>query len=50
MRTHHYPGFERIVGKALYYIATIGQTRVALLGWGAAALKCAARDRWICST
>ena len=47
MRQHHYLGFERIVGKALYYVATIGQTWVALLGWGSAALKCAARDQWI---
>lgn len=47
MRQYHYLGFNRIVGKALYYIATIGQTWVALLGWGSAALKCAVRDQWI---
>jgi hypothetical protein len=47
MRHHHYLGFKRIVGEALYYIATIGQQWVALIGWGSAALKCAARDQWI---
>lgn len=47
MRTHHYLGFERIVGEALYYVATIGEQWVALLGWGSAALKCNARDQWI---
>ncbi len=47
MRQHHYLGFERIVGNALYYIATIGKQWVALLGWGSAALKCGPRDQWI---
>lgn len=47
MRQHHYLGFERIVGSALYYVATIGEQWVALLGWGSAALKCASRDQWI---
>lgn len=47
MRQHHYLGFERIVGNALHYVATVGAQWVALLGWGSAALKCAARDRWI---
>lgn len=47
MCRHHYLGFDRIVGNALYYVATIGDQWVALLGWGSAALKCAARDRWI---
>ena len=47
MRQHHYLGFERIIGNALHYIATIGEQWVALLGWGTAALKCAARDQWI---
>lgn len=47
MRQHHYLGFERIVGSALHYVATIGDQWVALLGWGSAALKCGPRDRWI---
>lgn len=47
MRQYHYLGFERIVGNALHYIATSGEQWVALLGWGSAALKCAARDQWI---
>ena len=47
MHRHHYLGFGRIIGDALYYIATLGQEWVALIGWGSAALKCSARDRWI---
>jgi len=47
MRRHHYLGFERIVGEALHYVATMGRQWVALLGWGSAALKCTARDQWI---
>lgn len=47
MRRHHYLGFERIVGSALHYVATIGDQWVALLGWGSAALKCAPRDHYI---
>ena len=47
MREHHYLGFERIVGKALHYVACFEEQWVALLGWGSAALKCSARDRFI---
>ena len=47
MRRHHYLGFQHIVGESLWYVATVGEEWVALLGWGAAALKCGARDRWI---
>lgn len=47
MRQHHYLGFERIVGEALYYIVTRADQWVALLGWGSAALKCTPRDQWI---
>jgi hypothetical protein len=47
MREHHYLGFDRIVGKALHYVATKGPHWVALLGWGSAALKCGVRDDWI---
>jgi hypothetical protein len=47
MQTHHYLGFERIVGESLCYVASCGADWVALLGWGSAALKCGPRDRWI---
>lgn len=47
MREHHYLGFEGIVGESLCYVATISSDWVALIGWGWAALKCSARDRWI---
>ncbi len=47
MRQHHYLGFERIVGESLCYVVTKATQWVALLGWGSAALKCAARDHWI---
>ena len=47
MREHHYLGFERIVGKALHYVAVFGEQWVALIGWGSPALKCSARDRFI---
>lgn len=47
MDAHHYLGFAHIVGQALYYVATVEGQWVALLGWGSAALKCGARDRWI---
>lgn len=47
MRSHHYLGFDGIVGESLYYVATLSSEWVALLGWGWAALRCSARDRWI---
>jgi len=47
MNKYHYLGFRRIVGNALYYVATFNDQWVALLGWGSAALKCAPRDKWI---
>lgn len=47
MREHHYLGFEGIVGESLCYVATLSSDWVALIGWGWAALKCSARDRWI---
>lgn len=47
MQAHHYLGFGRIVGQSLWYVATCGEHWVSLLGWGAAALKCGPRDRWI---
>ena len=47
MATHHYLCFEGLFGKALRQVATDGEHWIALLGWQAAALKLAARDRWI---
>jgi len=47
MRTHHYLGFERLVGESMKYVAVLDGQWVALIGWGTAAFKCASRDRWI---
>ncbi|HEV2717791.1 MAG TPA: ISAs1 family transposase [Terriglobales bacterium] len=47
MRTHHYLGLRSIVGQSLWYVALFQEQWLALLGWGAAALKCAPRDAWI---
>jgi hypothetical protein len=47
LATHHYLGRGRIVGEALCYVATAGDTWVALLAWATAALKCRVRDAWI---
>lgn len=47
MRVHHYLGLRKIVGQSLCYVALCQGEWVALLGWGAAALKCAPRDAWV---
>jgi len=47
LATHHYLGDAHPVGETRCYVATYGGQWVALLAWGAAALKCAARDAWI---
>ncbi len=47
MAAHHYLSFTGLFGKALRQVATLGEQWIALLGWQAAALKLAARDRWI---
>lgn len=44
---HHYLPGARMVGEALWYVATAGDTWVALLAWAAAALKCGPRDAWV---
>ena len=41
---HHHLGLRSLFGKSLRYVATIEGRWLALLGWQAAALKCAARD------
>jgi Druantia protein DruA/DDE_Tnp_1-associated/Transposase DDE domain len=47
LQQHHYLGCPRMVGEALWYVATAADEWVALLGWAAAALKCHPRDTWI---
>lgn len=47
MRKHHYLGLQHIIGESLWYVATSNEEWVALIGWGAAALKCGVRDQWI---
>ena len=47
MQTHHYRGALPKIGEPLWYVATWCQEWVALLSFSAAALKIAARERWI---
>jgi len=47
MKRHHYLGFHSLIGQSLRYVAVYRDRWLALLGWGAAALKCGARDQWI---
>ena len=47
MAKHHYLGFRCLSGRRLKYVALLDGRWVALIGWGAAALKCSPRDRWI---
>ena len=47
MAAHHYLGSLPKIGETLWYVATYHSEWVALLSFSAAALKCAARDRWI---
>ena len=43
----HYLGALPKIGETLWYVATWQNQWVALIGFSAAALKCAPRDRWI---
>jgi hypothetical protein len=47
MQEHHYLGSLPKIGETLWYVASWHNHWVALLSFSAAALKCAARDRWI---
>jgi hypothetical protein len=47
MKRHHYLGFHSLIGQSLRYVAVHEGRWLALLGWGAAALRCKARDQWI---
>jgi hypothetical protein len=48
MARHHYLGDLAKIGETIWYIATWRDEWVAQLSMSAAALKCGARDRWIC--
>ncbi len=47
MARHHYLGFHCLSGRSLKYVVLLDGQWLALIGWGAAALKCSPRDRWI---
>jgi hypothetical protein len=47
MQQFHYLGALAKISETLRYVATYADKWVALLSFSAAALKCAARDRWI---
>ena len=47
MARHHYLGFIPKIGETLWYIATIEDEWVSLLGFSASALKIEARNNWI---
>ena len=47
MKLHHYLGALPKIGRTLWYAALYENEWVALIGFSAAAWKCAARDQWI---
>ena len=47
MQEHHYLGRLPKISETLWYVALWREQWAALLSFSAAALKCAARDRWI---
>lgn len=47
MARHHYLGCPTLVAEALCYTAWVGEQAVAHLGWAAAALRNAPRDRYL---
>jgi len=47
VKSHHYLGYQRLLGHRLKYFAFINDRPVAAVSWSAAALKLAARDRFI---
>jgi hypothetical protein len=47
MGAHHYLGGLRMIGEVLWYVAVYRGNWIALLCFAAAALKLAARDKWI---
>lgn len=47
MQAHHYLGALPKIGHTLWYVASFRKLWLALIGFSAAAWKCAARDEWI---
>jgi hypothetical protein len=47
MQEHHYLGFHKLTGKTLKYLALLNGQWVALIGWGASALKSSHREKWV---
>jgi hypothetical protein len=47
MKSHHYLGFLPKIGETIWYVATLHDEWVALLGFSSPALKCSVRDQWI---
>jgi len=47
MQANHYLGAAHPIGETLWYVAIYRNHWIALLSFSCAALKCAARDRWI---
>lgn len=47
MQKHHYLGTLPKISETIWYVATVGDSWVALIRFSAAALKCSVRDRWI---
>jgi predicted transposase YbfD/YdcC len=47
MAAHHYLGFDRIGGRSIFYVATLGEEWLALLSWSSAALHVGCREKWI---
>ncbi len=46
MDEHHCPGFRRLAGRGLRYVATFGDRWLGLAAWQNGAFKCRPRDRW----
>ena len=47
MQRHHYLGFVPKMAETLWYVATIDDQWVSIVGFSVSALKCKARDQWI---
>jgi SRSO17 transposase len=47
VRSHHYLGYQRLLGRRLKYLAFIGKRPVAALSFSAPALRLGVRDRYI---
>ncbi len=47
MARYHDLGACALIGESLYYVASVGAQRVALLGWAAAALRNTPRDQYL---